>query len=298
VQKGKDVVKAQRTSVLLFLEYCRDYAALYRHATPEERGYLHQQTGIDEPSLRSAYKKIGEQYGVLKRHARALPPSQESIKELARMESRRPGVLAKLVARDIIHRNVSVFTVRNHVRRVLPSPVSAPFPTGRYGIILADPAFPYNNQHADLSPTNHYPVQPLEVIQSLPVSQLAAKNCALFLWVPSPLLREGLDTMAAWGFEYRTVAFVWSKLHPRGQHVALVGNWTMPNVELCLLGVRGRPRRVGKTVRQLVTAPRGRHSAKPEEVRERIVTLMGDLPRIELFARTKTDGWQAWGNEV
>jgi hypothetical protein len=169
VQKGKDVVKAQRTSVLLFLEYWCDYAALYRRATPEERAYLQQQTGIDEPSLRSAHKKIGEQYGVLRRHARALPPSQESIKELARLQARRPGVLTKLVARDIIHRNVSVFTVRNHVRRVLPSRVNLQFPTGRYGIILADPAFPYVSQHADLSPINHYPVQPLEVIQSLPV---------------------------------------------------------------------------------------------------------------------------------
>ena len=297
VAKGKEVVRAQRTSVLLFLEFCRDYAALHRNATPKQRAYLHEQTGIDEPSLRSAYKRIGEQYGALKRHARALPPSQESIKELARMESRRPGVLATLVERDIIHPDVSVFTVRNHVRRVLPSRVRVDFPSGRYGCILADPPFSYKNQHANYSPANHYPVQSLEWIQSLPVASLAAQHCALFLWCSSATLVNALETMAAWGGDYRTVAFVWSKLYPKGKPVTLMGNWTMSNVELCLLGTRGRPRRVSRTVRQLVTAQRGRHSEKPEEVRRRIVTLMGDVPRIELFARTRADGWETWGNE-
>jgi N6-adenosine-specific RNA methylase IME4 len=299
VAKGKEVAMAQRTSVLLFLQFCRDYEALHRNATADERTYLHRQTGIDEPSLRSAYRRIGEQYGALKRHARALPQSQESIKELARAESRRPGVLAKLVARDIIHRDVSVFTVRNHVRRVLPSRVSVDFPSGRYGVILADPPWSYENQHANFSPTNHYPTQSLAWIHSLPVSGLAAKHCALFMWVTSPLLVQGLETMTAWGFEYRTVAFVWSKLYPWGARkpVALPGNWTMSNIELCLLGVRGRPRRVTKNVLQLVTGERGRHSEKPDEVRQRIVRLMGNVPRIELFARSEAAGWETWGDE-
>lgn len=211
------------------------------------------------------------------------------------MESRRPGVLAKLVAQDVIHRDVSVFAVRNHVRRLLPVRTNLDFPSGRYGVIYADPPWSYDNQHADYSPSNHYPVQSLEWIQALPVQTLTAKDSALFLWVPSPLLCQGLDVIRAWGFDYRTVAFIWSKLYPKGKPVALMGHWTMSNVELCLLGIRGAPQRVSTTVRQLVASPRGRHSEKPQEVRQRIVALMGDVPRIELFARSQVDGWATWG---
>lgn len=299
VLKSKAVAVAQRTSVRLFLEFCRDYASLYETATAAEREYLHRQTGIDEPSLRSAYKRIGEQYAALKRHARSLPHSQESIKILARAEARKPGVLAKLVARDIVTPDASVALVRNTLRKQHPIAARASsFPTGRYGVILCDPAWSYGTYAHTHTPQRHYPTMTLAQIQALPVSELAAKHAALFLWVTSPLLPDGLAVMSAWGFTFKTVAFVWSKLHPKGKPVALLGGWTMGNVELCLLGVRGNPRRVSTTVRQLVTTPRGRHSEKPDEVRQRIVQLMGDVPRIELFARSKADGWDAWGNDV
>ena len=104
--------------------------------------------------------------------------------------------------------------------------------------------------------------------------------------------------MKAWGFKFVTVAFVWSKHTANGKKVANLGRWTMGNVEICLLGRKGKPQRVCKNIRQLVEAERFRHSAKPEEVRKRIVDLMGDVSRIELFARQKTEGWDVWGNEV
>lgn len=77
-----------------------------------------------------------------------------------------------------------------------------------------------------------------------------------------------------------------------------MGRWTMGNIELCLLGVKGHPKRISKTTRQLISAVRTEHSKKPAETRARIVELMGDLPRIELFARQYADGWDCWGNEV
>ena len=77
-----------------------------------------------------------------------------------------------------------------------------------------------------------------------------------------------------------------------------VGSYTMPNIELCLLGVRGKFFRNKKNVYQALLHPRMEHSKKPDEVRNRIVELCGDLPRIELFAREKTSGWDVWGNEV
>lgn len=104
--------------------------------------------------------------------------------------------------------------------------------------------------------------------------------------------------MKAWGFKYITIAFCWSKHTVNKKKVSNLGRWTMGNVEVCLLGRKGKPQRICKNIKQLVEAERTKHSKKPHEVRQRIVALMGDIPRIELFAREKTEGWDVWGNEV
>lgn len=135
-------------------------------------------------------------------------------------------------------------------------------------------------------------------IGMLPISGLADKDCVLFMWATSPLLPEALEVMKAWGFKYKTVAFCWNKQTKNSKWVSNMGRWTMGNVEICILGVNGKPKRIIKNVKQLVIAERKRHSEKPQEVRTRIVDLMGDIPRIELFARVKTEGWDVWGNEV
>jgi len=77
-----------------------------------------------------------------------------------------------------------------------------------------------------------------------------------------------------------------------------MGNWTRSNTEDCLLAIRGKPIRISASVHQIIQSPIGRHSEKPMETKDRIVQLMGDLPRIELFARQKVEGWDCWGNEV
>jgi len=127
---------------------------------------------------------------------------------------------------------------------------------------------------------------------------VSAKDCVLFMWAVSPQIPEALEVMKAWGFKYITVAFCWSKHTKNNKKVSNLGRWTMGNVELCLLGRKGKPQRLVKHIKQLVEAERTRHSAKPSEVRDRIVELMGDLPRIELFAREKVEGWDSWGNEI
>jgi len=142
-------------------------------------------------------------------------------------------------------------------------------------------------------------------ICALPVPDLAADDAALFLWVTMPMIREGLAVIDAWGFTYKTCAFTWIKMNGRSRlffeptnvFVGL-GRWTRGNAELCLLATRGKPKRVSAGVRQVVLSPRQKHSEKPAEVRDRIVALMGDLPRLELFARHATPGWDIWGNEV
>ena len=136
-------------------------------------------------------------------------------------------------------------------------------------------------------------------ICSLPVADIAEDNSVLFLWVTFPNLQESFRVIKAWGFEYRTVAFVWVKRNKKAINWFMgLGYWTRANAEICLLAVKGKPKRISKSVRQVIDSPIERHSKKPDETRERIVELMGDLPRIELFARQKTDGWEVWGNEV
>ena len=173
----------------------------------------------------------------------------------------------------------------------------------KYNIIYADPPWQYKVFHksdaAHGAAESHYRTMTLDEIKALPVQDLAAENCALFLWVTPPLIVEATKpVMDAWGFRYINKAFTWVKLNKNGTPFVSLGHYTRGNTEDCFLGLRGRMVRKSASVQQLIMAPRGEHSAKPPETRDRIVQLFGDLPRIELFARTKTPGWDVWGNEV
>lgn len=138
-----------------------------------------------------------------------------------------------------------------------------------------------------------------EEIGALPVAGLADKDCALFLWATFPMLPDALDTIRAWGFTFKTVAFVWIKLAPKADSIYWgLGYWTRANAEICLLATRGQPRRQAKNVHQVIISHIEEHSKKPDEARRRIEALMGDVPRIELFARQTAPGWDVWGNEV
>ena len=169
----------------------------------------------------------------------------------------------------------------------------------KYTVIYADPPWKYKVWSGGGAADAHYPTMNLEDIKALPVSQLAAKDCALFLWITFPMLHEAWGVMKAWGFSFHTVAFVWIKLNRVSDTLFWgMGHWTRANAETCLLAVRGHPKRQAKDVHQVIISHVEEHSKKPDEVRERIERLMGDVPRIELFARQKADGWDVWGNEV
>ena len=124
-----------------------------------------------------------------------------------------------------------------------------------------------------------------------------------FLWATFPNISEAVKVMEAWGFQYKTAAFVWIKTYPKsGKPFWGMGAYTRANAEVCLLGIskgfKAKEQIKSHAVHQIVEAPVGRHSEKPDEVRRRIVELLGDVPRIELFARERAEGWDAWGNEV
>lgn len=140
---------------------------------------------------------------------------------------------------------------------------------------------------------------PVEDICALPVRELADTDCTLFLWVTFPTLPDAFEVIKAWGFQYKTVAFCWVKRNSKsGGWFFGMGNWTRANAEICLLAIKGKPKRLAADVPQLIDSPREEHSKKPDETRDRIVRLMGDLPRVELFARQTAPGWEVWGNEV
>lgn len=177
-----------------------------------------------------------------------------------------------------------------------------PFPNKKYSVIYADPPWRYkvySKKGLGRSAESHYPTMDIEDICALPVESLADRNCALFLWVTLPCLKEGLRALEQWGFTYKTVAFVWIKQNKKADSLFWgMGYWTRSNAELCILATKGNPKRLSASVHQVIMSHIERHSKKPDETRKRIVELMGDLPRIELFARNKTPGWDVWGDEV
>ena len=172
----------------------------------------------------------------------------------------------------------------------------------RYTVIYADPPWAYrvwSQKGAGRSAESHYSTMSLEDIKALPVGKLADKNCALFMWITFPLLREAWDVVEAWGFKYKSVAFVWIKQNKKSPSLFWgMGYWTRANAELCIIATKGSPKRNSRSVHQIIFSPIEEHSKKPDEARERIVKLMGDVPRIELFARQKAPGWDVWGNEA
>lgn len=169
----------------------------------------------------------------------------------------------------------------------------------KYNIILADPAWSYQDKNCNGNCESHYNTMNIKDICNLPVQNILEKDCVLFMWVTYPMLKEGLQVMESWGFKYKTIGFQWIKQNKSGNGYFFgLGRWTRGNSECCLIGVKGKPKRINNGVSQLVFSPLREHSHKPDEVRDKIVTLMGDLPRIELFARQNVEGWDCWGLEA
>lgn len=171
----------------------------------------------------------------------------------------------------------------------------------KYKIIYADPPWSYKDKAlaGNRGAGCKYDVMDTQDISKLPVGGVADDDCVLFMWVTMPKLNECFELIKSWGFEYKTVAFTWVKLNKNsGTPFMGMGRWTRANAEICLLATKGKPSRINAGVHSVVMTPIEAHSKKPQEVRDRIVKLMGDIPRIELFARNQTEGWDIWGNEV
>jgi len=182
------------------------------------------------------------------------------------------------------------------------------WPTQKYQVVLADPPWAYyGDSNKNQAAGKHYSLMATKDISALPVRDLVEKRAACFMWATGPRLPEAIDVMRAWGFHYRGIAYVWVKTSAAGKIISGQGvrpTFVKPTTELVLVGSTcktGRPLPLlTEGQGQVVLAPRpgNRHSAKPPEIRQRIVELLGDVTRIELFARDRIEGWDAWGNEV
>lgn len=177
----------------------------------------------------------------------------------------------------------------------------------KYQIIYADPPWRFKNYsdkwHKDHKESRwvakHYKIQTTKDICDIPIKDISDKNCILFIWATFPRLPDCLEVIQSWGFVYKTIAFNWIKKNKKANSLFWgMGFWTRSNSEVCLLATKGNPKRLSKSIHQVIESKIEEHSKKPDEARKRIVELMGNLPRIELFARQKTEGWDVWGDEV
>ena len=176
-------------------------------------------------------------------------------------------------------------------------------PNNKYQIIYADPPWSYDNfqgkgkKYGDVSA--HYTTMLLEDLKKLNVNILSDKNCILFMWATFPHLKNAIEVLESWGFKYITVAFVWVKTDSKGKYRADgLGFYTNSNAEIVLIGKKGTFQRQCNNVKQIIFSKKRQHSRKPDEIYQRIIDLCGKLPRIELFARQRIEGWDVWGNEV
>lgn len=168
----------------------------------------------------------------------------------------------------------------------------------RYDIVYCDPPWSYRDKKKNRGGAEkHYSTMGLKELAEMPVANIASDDCVLLMWATFPKIQDALDLIKLWGFEYKTAGFVWVKRNKIKRNWFWgMGSWTRANAEVCLIATKGKPKRIGKGVHSVLDSTIMRHSQKPDEARDRIVELMGDIPRIELFARQATAGWSCWGD--
>lgn len=272
-------------------------------------------TTADSTNLACNVPKTDKKYPELTRQFRSIGCNEDQVKInrcavlKAQIEKIEPPPLTEWARQKgfYVPRNFKAKkeeTMVPKIKRVRRSaqPTAAP---SEYSIIYADPPWSYDDKAKNRGGAErHYLTTGDQELASMRIP--AAKDAVMFMWATFPKIQDAIHLIQAWGFEYRTVAFVWVKANKKQTDSPFwgMGQWTRANAEVCLIGVRGKPQRHGKGVHQLIvepeiiTDPVMQHSRKPAVVREKIVELMGDLPRLEMFAREATAGWQVFGNEA
>lgn len=208
---------------------------------------------------------------------------------------------------SIYNKEAKKRTKINPLKEIYP-----PLPSEKYDIIYADPPWDYGGKmqydkssiksenigfKKDIfisSATFKYPTVKMKDLKLLDVASIANDDCLLFMWTTGPQLANSIELGKAWGFDYKTIAFVWDKMMHNP------GRYTLSQTELCLVFKKGKipTPRGARNIKQLVSVPRGKHSQKPEEVIDGITKMFPLQKKIELFARKNFNGWDNWGLEI
>lgn len=177
----------------------------------------------------------------------------------------------------------------------------------KYNIIYADPPWEYKQTGSKINSRGmakqHYETMNTKDICELPIKNIKTENAICFMWATFPNIKEALKVMESWGFIYKTAGFVWIKKNKKSNtNFWGMGAYTRANAEVCLLGIskQTKAKQVVRSnaIHQVIESPIEQHSKKPDETRDRIINLLGDVSKIELFARQQVEGWDCWGNEV
>jgi N6-adenosine-specific RNA methylase IME4 len=186
---------------------------------------------------------------------------------------------------------------KQEARREREASLALKTPQGKFGVIYADPPWKFEVYSEDIGQGRtaeaHYSTMAVEDIARIPVASFAADDCALFMWATASTLPEAFSLLNAWGFSYKTHC-VWAK-----DKIGL-GFWFRNQHELLIVATKGAvpaPAH-GTQWSSLIEEPRERHSEKPEAFYQLIETYFPNLPKIELFARNRRDGWECWGFEA
>lgn len=230
-----------------------------------------------------------------------LPADSGSLYLLSRIDEQR---FAEMVSNGTVSAEMKPKTlttarkkeVRDNRERVLGE-MQRSLPSGRYGVILADPAWRFKSwseNGMDRAADNHYPTKEIEEIKALGVGEIAHRDCVLFLWVTVPMAAAGHEVMSAWGFNYRT-QFIWKK------NKISTGYWNRNLHEMLYVGVRGDnvpAPAMGTQFESVLAGDVRGHSEKPDWQYDLIERFFPNLPKIELYARKARAGWESWGNEL
>lgn len=292
-----DAVLGQDTSTVYMLKA----AVLRRHLTDSQRRMMaamwssdHKQTKdietgkfLQSPS--APHYADGSDVSPTRQEATGLFQVSRAGHDKAKYVLNRDADLAEKVHKGDMNLNEAYRQVKGseiHKNEVMN------LPNGLFSVIYADPPWPYDfDLSARGDPNIHYPTMTLDQIKSLQIP--IEENAILFLWTPNPKLKEALEVLSAWGFEYKT-NFVWVK-----DKIGL-GYYVRSQHELCLLGKRGvmPTPEVQNRPPSVVQAPRTEHSHKPDKFYQIIESMYPNFARLELFARNKREGWESWGNEL
>lgn len=167
---------------------------------------------------------------------------------------------------------------------------------GGFKVVVADPPWEFGNRATRAAAEDHYKTMPTWEIMFLPVDKIVAPDAHLWLWTTDVHLPFALSVMKTWGFEFKRT-LEWLKIKDGKPQMGL-GNYLRAAKEMCLFGIRGKAPVLHRDRIDWFWAPRGEHSAKPDEFFTQYPQYLSSPPALEMFARKERPGWTVWGNEI